>query len=65
MVCITQVAYITFYSPHEGKLQLIPVDEGDRRTVVIKLPSDCRPSLAVVDNMLVVHLCSERITFIY
>ena len=32
---------------------------------MIKLPSDSIPHFNVVDNMLVVHLRNERITFIY
>lgn len=48
--------YLLFYYANEGKLQLTPLVEGDRKQVIIKLPSDSLPSLSVVDNMLVVHL---------
>lgn len=32
---------------------------------MIKLPSDSLPSFNIVDNMLVVHLRNEKITFVY
>lgn len=32
---------------------------------MIKLPSDCLPAFNVVDNMLVIHINNEKITFIY
>lgn len=63
---INNAPYIFFYSSSEGKLQLIPLLEGsEKKQVTIKLPSDSLPSFNVVDNMLVVHLKNEKITFIY
>lgn len=50
----------------EGKLTLTPIeDQGTRKSVTIKLPSDSLPLFNIADNMLAVHLKNERITFIY
>jgi hypothetical protein len=60
------VPYLFFYYSNKGKLQLTPLGEAtERRQLTIKLPSDSPPSFNVYDNMLVVHLKNEKITFIY
>lgn len=33
--------------------------------MIIKLPSDCPPRINVYDNMLLIHLPAEKISFIY
>ena len=60
-------SYLIIYFANEGKLRLYPIVEdysGDRE-IIIKLPSDSIPLFNVVDNMLVINLSNEKITFIY
>lgn len=53
---IQNTPYLFFYYSNEGKLQLTPLIESEKKQVTIKLPSDSLPSLNIFDNMLVVHL---------
>lgn len=60
--------YIVFYFGNEGKLKLVAISEEqdkESKEISIKLPSDCLPSFVVVDNMLIIHMKNEKITFIY
>jgi hypothetical protein len=41
------------------------MEHQERKQLTIKLPSDSPPIVSIYDNMLVVHLKVERITFIY
>jgi len=41
------------------------LENSDKKDITVKLPSDAVTSFNVVDNMLVVHLKNEKITFIY
>lgn len=60
------LAYLFFYSAGEAKLQLTPlVESSERKALTIKLPGISAPSLNIYDNMVVVHLRGEGITFIY
>ncbi|CAM6005794.1 unnamed protein product [Sphagnum balticum] len=66
IIRIQSVPYMAFYYPDEGKLKLTPMlEQSDKKEVTIKLPSDSLPKFNVVDNMLVIHLKNEKITFLY
>ena len=60
-------SYLIIYFGNEGKLRLYPITEdySHEKEVTIKLPSDSVPFFNVVDNMLVINLRNEKITFIY
>ena len=58
-------SYLVLYFSNEGKLKLYPIAEEPEKEISIKLPSDSVPIFHVVDNMLVIHLKNEKITFIY
>lgn len=58
--------YLIFYYGNEGKLRLYPISEEiPDKPLMIKLPSDSIPHFNIIDNMLIVHLKNEKITFIY
>lgn len=56
---------MVFFFAEQGLLKLFSMFDDKEKEIIQKLPSDSIPDFVVVDNMFVVHLKVEGITFIY
>ena len=65
LIKVNKKCYLIFFFAEQGLLKFFSIFDEKEKDVIQKLPSDSIPDFNVVDNMLVVHLKIEGITFIY